>query len=91
MTGYVDLSPIIAKDKFVDISKSDKAALSQVAFSGVYLAIENADQLNRIARYTTNGDIVQAFEDVIEKGIRELIALCDMDDAMERENTEVKE
>ena len=63
-----------------DISNKDRVTLANVAHIAIDRFIWNSGDIKRIAEYTTNGDMVQAFEDVIEKGIRELIAMCDMDD-----------
>ena len=91
MTGYRDLSPIGSTRALISVNNQDKVKLAQIAYRAIDNAVKYAYQLNRIADHLCNHDVVQAFEDALIKGILELGAICDLDEKMERENTEVKE
>ena len=66
----------------------DKSVLSNVTGISVYLFIDHSVDIKRIADRLCYGDMVQAWKDIIEKGILELQKICDMDEEMDREYNE---
>ena len=68
------------------ITGEDKNILSNVAGESVWLFIGNSVAIKRIAERFCYGSMMQAWHDIIEKGILELTQLCDMDNAIEKEN-----
>lgn len=59
---------------------SDKWALSDNMSVAVTFLIENDEDISRIADRFDNGDRVQAFSDIMKKGLQEYLDMCDMDD-----------
>ena len=59
---------------------SDKWSLSDNMSVAVTFLIEKDEEISRIAEHFCNGDRVQAFSDLMEKGLREMLDMCDMDD-----------
>ena len=59
---------------------SDKWTLSDNMSIAVTFLIENDDGISRIAERFCNGDRVQAFSDIMFKGLQEYLDMCDMDD-----------
>ena len=59
---------------------SDKWSLSDNMSIAVTFLIEKDYEISRIAEHLCNGDRVQAFSDILEKGLKELSDMCDMDD-----------
>ena len=59
---------------------SDKWSLSDNMSIAVTFLIEKDYEISRIAEHLCNGDRVQAFNDILEKGLKELSDMCDMDD-----------
>lgn len=73
------LSMIIGRDKW-DLSDG-------MSIAATFL-IEKDEDISRIAGHFCNGDRVQAFSDLMEKGLQSMLDMCDMDDklaAMEEE------
>ena len=58
----------------------DKWELSDNMSVAVTFLIEKDEDISRIADYFCNGDRVQAFSDLLEKGLKEMLDMCDMDD-----------
>lgn len=65
-----------------DIIGSDKWTLADGVSISVTFLIEKDDEISRIAEYFCNGDRVQALSDILEKGLKELSDMCDMDDQL---------
>ena len=61
----------------------DKMILRDNIDVALYKTIEHHRDIERIAERFCNGDTAEAFNDIIEKGLTELLALCDLDDKME--------
>ena len=59
---------------------SDKWTLSDNMSIAVTFLIENDEDISRIAERFDNGDRVQAFSDILKKGLQEYLDMCDMDD-----------
>ena len=59
---------------------SDKWTLSDNMSVAVTFLIEKDEDISRIADHFCNGDRVQAFSDLMEKGLKEMLDMCDMDD-----------
>ena len=62
------------------ITGRDKWDLSDNMAIAVTFLIENDEGLSRVAEYFNNGDRVQAFSDLMEKGLQAMLDMCDMDD-----------
>ena len=58
----------------------DKWDLSDNMSIAATFMIEKDEYLSRIADHFCNGDRVQAFSDLMEKGLKEMLDMCDMDD-----------
>lgn len=58
----------------------DKMQLRDNIDVALYKTIEHHRDIERIAERFCNGDTAEAFSDIIEKGLTELLALCDLDD-----------
>lgn len=58
----------------------DKIELRDAIDIALYKMIEHHEEIHRIAERFSLGDVGEAFSDIIEKGILELSALCDMDE-----------
>ena len=65
------LGAVIGRDKW-DLSDSMSVAVT--------FLIEKDEDISRIADHFCNGDRVQAFSDLMEKGLKEMLDICDMDD-----------
>lgn len=61
----------------------DKMILRDNIDVALYKTIEHHRDIEKIAERFCNGDTAEAFSDIIEKGLAELLALCDLDDKME--------
>lgn len=66
---------------------SDKWTLSDNMSIAVTFLIENDEDISRIAEHFCNGDRVQAFSDIMKKGLQEFLDICDMDDKLAEQNT----
>ena len=64
------------------ITGSDKWSLSDNMSIAVTFLIENDEDISRIAERFDNGDRVQAFSDIMKKGLQEYLDMCDMDDRL---------
>lgn len=60
----------------------DKWTLSDNTSVAVTFLIENDEDICRIADHFCNGDRVQAFNDIMFKGLHEYLDMCDMDDKL---------
>ena len=60
----------------------DKWTLSDNMSIAVTFLIEKDEDISRIADHFCNGDRVQAFSDLMEKGLKEMLDMCDMDDKL---------
>ena len=63
-----------------DIIGRDKWDLSDDMSIAITFLIEKDEYITRIADYFCNGDRVQAFSDLMEKGLQAMLDMCDMDD-----------
>lgn len=62
----------------------DMNELSEAAYDSMRMFIGHYADIRRIADTLCSGSIYQAWGDIIEKGILELIKICEMDEAAER-------
>lgn len=60
----------------------DRVNLEEGASLGVEMVIKHYGDLKRIAERFNNGSINLALKDAIEKGLQDLLDLCDMDDKL---------
>ena len=58
----------------------DKWDLSDAMSIAVTFMVEKDEYISRIAEHFCNGDRVQAFSDLMEKGLQAMLDMCDMDD-----------
>ena len=65
------LGAVIGRDKW-DLSDNMSIAAT--------FMIEKDEYLSRVADHFCNGDRVQAFSDILEKGLQAMLDMCDMDD-----------
>ena len=66
------------------LTGEDRNILTNVAGDSVHLFIGHSIDIKRIADRLCYGDLSQAWGDIIEKGILELIKICEMDEAADR-------
>lgn len=66
------------------ITGEDRKILSEVAADSMIQFIGHSPDIKRIADRLCYGDLSQAWGDIIEKGILELIKICEMDEAADR-------
>ena len=64
----------------------DKWDLSDDMSIAVTFLIEKDEYISRIADHFCNGDRVQAFSDLMEKGLQAMLDMCDMDDHFAEED-----
>ena len=64
------------------ITGRDKWNLSDGMSIAVTFLIEKDEDISRIAEHFCNGDRIQAFSDLMEKGLKEMLDMCDMDDQL---------
>ena len=64
------------------ITGRDKWDLSDGMSIAVTFLIEKDEDISRIAEHFCNGDRVQAFSDIMKKGLQEYLDMCDMDDRL---------
>ena len=62
------------------ITGEDKKILSEVAADSMTQFIAHSPDIKRIADTLCYGNMSQAWGDIIEKGILELIKICEMDE-----------
>ena len=62
------------------ITGRDKWDLSDGMSIAVTFLIEKDEDISRIAEHFCNGDRIQAFSDLMEKGLQAMLDMCDMDD-----------
>ena len=62
------------------ITGRDKWDLSDSMSIAVTFLIEKDEYISRIADHFCNGDHIQAFSDLMEKGLQAMLDMCDMDD-----------
>lgn len=60
----------------------DKWDLSDCMSVAVTFLIEHDEDLSRITERFNCGDRVEAFSDIMKKGLQEYLDMCDMDDKM---------
>ena len=63
----------------------DRMTVSDVAADSMRMLIGHYPDIERIADRFCNGDVVEAWGDIIEKGILEYLTMCDMDDKVNAE------
>ncbi len=61
----------------------DKIELRDAIDIALYKVIERHEDIHRIAERFCSNDVGEAIGDIFEKGLTELLALCDLDDKME--------
>ena len=64
------------------ITGRDKWDLSDGMSIAITFLIENDEDISRVAERFDNGDRVQAFSDILKKGLQEYLDMCDMDDRL---------
>ena len=62
----------------------DTNQIAETAHDSMKLFIGHYADIRRIADTLCGGSLSEAFGDIIEKGILELIKICEMDEAVER-------
>ena len=62
------------------ITGQDRNILSDAAGDSMRMFIGHSPDIKRIADTLCYGDLVKAWGDIIEKGILELLKICDMDE-----------
>ena len=73
----------------VKLTHADAADLALSSATAVKFFIDNYAVILRISEHFNNGYPDRAFADILERGLRELDDLCDLDDDMtENENYE---
>ena len=70
---------------------SDKWTLSDNMSVAVTFLIEKDEGISRIAECFCNGDRVQAFSDLMERGLKEMLDMCDLDEHLSEEMEKMKE
>ena len=73
-----------------DITGRDKWDLSDNMSIAVTFLIENHEDISRIAERFDNGDCVQAFSDIMKKGLQEYLDMCDMDDTLSQTEAQMQ-
>ena len=68
----------------------DKWDLSDGMSIAITFLIEKNEDISRIADHFCNGDRVQAFSDLMEKGLKEMLEMCDMDDHLAQTETQMQ-
>ena len=63
-----------------DLTGNEKRHLTWSVQDALKFIIENDERIKNIADHFSNGDYSQAFNDIMEKGLNEMEAMCDMDD-----------
>ena len=66
------------------ITGEDRKILSEVAADSMTQFIAHSPDIKRIADTLCYGSMPQAWVDIIEKGINEVLMICEMDEAAER-------
>lgn len=66
------------------LTGEDRKILSEVAADSMIQFIGHSPDIKKIADRLCYGDLSQAWGDIIEKGILELLKICEMDEAAER-------
>ena len=66
------------------ITGEDRKTLSEIAADSMIQFIGHSPDIKRIADRLCYGSMPQAWGDIIEKGILELIKICEMDEAADR-------
>ena len=69
----------------------DKVELQWVTSSAIHLLIKYHDDMEKVADRFCSGDIDQAFEDIFEKGLQEMLDMCDLDDKLVETETQLQQ
>ena len=64
---------------------SDKWTLSDNMSIAVTFLLEKDEDISRVADCFHNGDRVQAFSDIMKKGLQEFLDMCDMDEQLAKQ------
>lgn len=67
------------------ITGNERRILSEVAYDSMMLFIGHSVDIKRIAERLCLDNMAQAWVDIIEKGINELLMICDMDEEVCRD------
>ena len=73
------------------ITGRDKWDLSDGMSIAVTFLIESDEDISRVADCFHNGDRVQAFSDIMKKGLQEFLDMCDLDEHLSEEMEKTKE
>ena len=65
------------------ISIRDAMMLEYIAGDAIRLTIKHRDDLENIAERFHHGDLSDAFKECLERGIDQMMTMCEMDEAME--------
>lgn len=68
-----------------DLTGNDKRHLFWSVQDALKFIIENDERIKNVADHFNNGDYSQTFSDIMEKGLLEMEAMCDMDDRLAEE------
>lgn len=63
----------------------DKWDLADIAGLSIGYFIENYENINRIAIRLCRGINTTAFRDILDRGITELLSICDMDEEVNKD------
>lgn len=65
-----------------DLTGNEKRHLTWSVQDALKFIIENDERIKNVADHFNSGDYSQAFNDIMEKGLNEMEAMCDMDDRL---------
>ena len=68
----------------------DKTELQWSTSAAIHLLIKHHDEMERVAERFCGNDMAQAFEDIFEKGLQDLLDMCDMDDRLTETETQMQ-
>lgn len=73
-----------------ELTGNDKRHLTWSVQDALKFIIENDERIKDVADHFSNGDYSQAFNDIMEKGLLEMEAMCDMDDQLAMTETQMQ-
>lgn len=73
-----------------DLTGNEKRHLTWSVTDAINFLIENDERIKNVADHFNNGDYSSAFRDIMEKGLNEMEAMCDMDDKLAETETQMQ-
>ena len=67
------------------LSRWDCILISDIASESMRIFIDRFADIERIADRFCNGKMIEAWDDILEKGIIDILMMCDMDDKINSE------